>query len=174
MARIYISLGTNISPEQHLKAGLLDLQQYFGPLQLSRVFESESVGFKGTNFLNMVAVAETELSIAEVVATFKRIEQANGRIRGEKKFSPRSLDIDLLLYDDTVCDEPVELPRGEILFNAFVLWPLAEVAPNLNHPVAQKSYHALWQAYDKQCQSLWPIAFEFPAELQPNIKLSTL
>ncbi len=174
MARIYISLGTNISPEEHLNAGLLDLQQYFGPLQLSRVFESESVGFKGTNFLNMVAVAETELSIAEVVATFKRIEQANGRIKGEKKFSPRSLDIDLLLYDDKICETPVELPRGEILFNAFVLWPLAEVAPNLKHPVVQKTYLTLWQAYDKQRQKLWPIAFEFPAELQPNITLSTL
>ncbi|MGI2169076.1 2-amino-4-hydroxy-6-hydroxymethyldihydropteridine diphosphokinase [Shewanella sp. MF05960] len=174
MARIYISLGTNISPEQHLKAGLLDLQQYFGALQLSRVFESEAVGFKGTNFLNMVAAADTDLSIADVVATFKQIEQANGRIKSEKKFSPRSLDIDLLLYDDTICNLPVELPRGEILFNAFVLWPLAEIAPDLHHPVVQKNYHSLWQAYDKHCQSLWPIAFDFPAELQLNITLSTL
>ncbi|WP_418357364.1 MULTISPECIES: 2-amino-4-hydroxy-6-hydroxymethyldihydropteridine diphosphokinase [Shewanella] len=171
MARIYISLGTNISPEQHLKAGLLDLQHYFGPLQLSRVFESEAVGFKGTNFLNMVAAAQTELSIAEVVATFKRIEQANGRIKSEKKFSPRSLDIDLLLYDNMVCDEPVELPRGEILFNAFVLWPLAEIAPNVNHPVVHKSYHALWQEYDKQSQHLWPIDFDFPSELQTTVIL---
>ncbi|MBB1439766.1 2-amino-4-hydroxy-6-hydroxymethyldihydropteridine diphosphokinase [Shewanella sp. SG41-4] len=167
MARIYISLGTNISPEKHLKAGLVDLQQYFGPLQLSRVFESESVGFKGTNFLNMVAAADTDLSIAQVVTTFKQIEQDNGRIRGEKKFSPRSLDIDLLLYDDVICDIPVELPRGEILFNAFVLWPLAELVPNLPHPVTLQSYQTLWQNYDKQCQQLWPIAFEFPPELLP-------
>jgi 2-amino-4-hydroxy-6-hydroxymethyldihydropteridine diphosphokinase len=167
MARIYISLGTNISPEQHLKAGLVDLQQYFGPLQLSRVYESESVGFKGTNFLNMVAAADTELSIAQVVATFKKIEQDNGRIRGEKKFSPRSLDIDLLLYDDVICNIPVELPRGEILFNAFVLWPLAEIAPELSHPVTLQTYGALWQDYDKQRQQLWPITFEFPAELLP-------
>ncbi|MFT6124099.1 2-amino-4-hydroxy-6-hydroxymethyldihydropteridine diphosphokinase [Shewanella sp. ALD9] len=167
MARIYISLGTNISPEKHLKAGLVDLQQYFGPLQLSRVFESESVGFKGTNFLNMVAAADTDLSIAQVVATFKQIEQHNGRIRGEKKFSPRSLDIDLLLYDDVICDIPVELPRGEILFNAFVLWPLAELVPNLSHPVTLQSYQTLWQNYDKQCQQLWPIVFEFPPELLP-------
>mgnify|MGYP003632573414 CR=1 FL=1 len=167
MARIYISLGTNISPEQHLKAGLVDLQQYFGPLQLSRVYESESVGFKGTNFLNMVAAADTELSIAQVVATFKKIEQDNGRIRGEKKFSPRSLDIDLLLYDDVICNIPVELPRGEILFNAFVLWPLAEIAPELPHPVTLQTYGALWQDYDKQRQQLWSITFEFPAELLP-------
>ena len=168
MARIYISLGTNISPEKHLKAGLVDLQQYFGPLQLSRVFESESVGFKGTNFLNMVAAADTDLSIAQVVTTFKQIEQDNGRIRGGKKFSPRSLDIDLLLYDDVICDIPVELPRGEILFNAFVLWPLAELVPNLSHPVTLQTYQTLWQNYDKQCQQLWPIEFEFPPELLPT------
>jgi 2-amino-4-hydroxy-6-hydroxymethyldihydropteridine diphosphokinase len=167
MARIYISLGTNISPEQHLKAGLVDLQQHFDQLQLSRVFESESVGFKGTNFLNMVAAADTDLSIAKVVAIFKQIEQDNGRIRGEKKFSPRSLDIDLLLYDDVICDIPVELPRGEILYNAFVLWPLAELAPDLCHPLTLQTYQTLWQTYDKQCQQLWPITFEFPAELLP-------
>ncbi|MGX9462630.1 2-amino-4-hydroxy-6-hydroxymethyldihydropteridine diphosphokinase [Shewanella sp. A14] len=165
MARIYISLGTNISPEHHLKAGLVDLQQHFGPLQLSRVFESESVGFKGTNFLNMVVAADTDLSIAQVVARFKQIEQDNGRIRGEKKFSPRSLDIDLLLYDDVICDLPVKLPRGEILYNAFVLWPLAELVPSLCHPVTLQTYETLWQNYDKQCQQLWPVAFTFPEEL---------
>ncbi|QIR15281.1 2-amino-4-hydroxy-6-hydroxymethyldihydropteridine diphosphokinase [Shewanella aestuarii] len=165
MAKIYISLGTNIEPEQHLKAGLLDLQQHFGKLELSRVFESESVGFQGTNFLNMVASADTELSISDVVATFKMIEQDNGRIRGEKKFSPRSLDIDLLLYDDQIIEFPVELPRGEILYNAFVLWPLAELAPQLTHPLVNKSYQSLWLQYDKTQQKIWPIEFCFPEQL---------
>lgn len=165
MAKIYISLGTNIEPEHHLKAGLLDLQQHFGQLSLSKVYESESVGFKGTNFLNMVASADTEMSIAEVVAVFKMIEQANGRIRSEKKFSPRSLDIDLLLYDDKVTTDPVELPRDEILFNAFVLWPLAELAPHVLHPIAGLSYETLWQQYDKQRQQLWPVSFVFPTQL---------
>ncbi|MGZ9899172.1 2-amino-4-hydroxy-6-hydroxymethyldihydropteridine diphosphokinase [Shewanella gaetbuli] len=166
MATIYISLGTNIEPEQHLKAGLLDLQQHFGKLTLSRVFESESVGFKGTNFLNMVASAQTELSIAEVVATFKMIEQNNGRIKGEKKFSPRSLDIDLLLYDDVVTQQPVELPRGEILFNAFVLWPLSELVPELIHPIVKQSYHSLWNEFDKTSQKIWPITFSLPHQLR--------
>lgn len=164
MALIYIGLGTNVSPELHLKAGLLELQQVFGPLTLSRVFESEAVGFKGTNFLNMVASAQTELSIDAVIQSFKRIELDNGRIKGEKKFSPRSLDIDLLLYDDVVCKKPIELPRGEILFNAFVLWPLAELAPDTLHPVAKQTYSALWQQYNKQ-QQLWPVTFDLPAQL---------
>ncbi|WP_076542479.1 2-amino-4-hydroxy-6-hydroxymethyldihydropteridine diphosphokinase [Shewanella sp. UCD-KL21] len=165
MARIYISLGTNIDPVAHMQSGLIDLHQQFGPLQLSRMFESEAVGFQGTNFLNMVAAADTDMSIAEVVASFKRIEKQNGRIRGEKKFSPRSLDIDLLLYDDEICQQPVELPRGEILFNAFVLWPLAEIAPQLTHPIAHQPYQLLWDNYDKSSQHIWPIEFDFPATL---------
>lgn len=164
MALIYIGLGTNVSPELHLKAGLLELQQVFGPLTLSRVFESEAVGFKGTNFLNMVAAVQTELSISDVVLSFKRIELDNGRIKGEKKFSPRSLDIDLLLYDDVVCKKPIELPRGEILFNAFVLWPLAELAPDTMHPVAKQTYSTLWKQYNKQ-QQLWPVTFDLPPQL---------
>ncbi|WP_394494065.1 2-amino-4-hydroxy-6-hydroxymethyldihydropteridine diphosphokinase [Shewanella sp. ENK2] len=165
MARIYISLGTNIDPVEHMQSGLIDLYEQFGQLTLSRMFESEAVGFNGTNFLNMVAAADTEMSIADVVATFKRIEKQNGRIRGEKKFSPRSLDIDLLLYDNEVCQFPIELPRGEILYNAFVLWPLAEVAPSLQHPKNTKTYQSLWEEYDKTSQNIWPVEFDFPAIL---------
>jgi 2-amino-4-hydroxy-6-hydroxymethyldihydropteridine diphosphokinase len=163
MARIYISLGTNVEPERHVTAGIVDLQHHFGPLQLSRVFESEAVGFKGTNFLNMVIGADTDLSISDVNALFKQIEQDNGRQVQAKKFSPRSLDLDLLLFDNIVCQAPVVLPRDEILYNAFVLWPLAELIPNELHPVAQKSYQTLWNNYDRQSQKIWPIAFSFPA-----------
>ncbi|MCL1144994.1 2-amino-4-hydroxy-6-hydroxymethyldihydropteridine diphosphokinase [Shewanella marinintestina] len=163
MAKIFISLGSNIEPERHLKAALTDLDYHFEQLELSSVFESEAVGFDGTNFLNMVVAAETELSIAEVVSTFKQIEQDHGRVKGAKKFAPRTLDLDLLLYDDIVSSQPIELPRAEILYNAFVLWPLAEVAPSLLHPVVNQSYQTLWNNYDKQQQSLWPVEFNWSA-----------
>ncbi|MGL6123249.1 MAG: 2-amino-4-hydroxy-6-hydroxymethyldihydropteridine diphosphokinase, partial [Shewanella sp.] len=164
-ARIYISLGSNIKPEQHLQAGLTSLRERFGPLRLSSMYESEAVGFSGTNFLNMIASAETELNIAAVVAQFKQIEQNHGRLVGAKKFSPRTLDLDLLLYDHVVCQTPVVLPRAEIVSNAFVLWPLAELAPELIHPVVNKSYASLWQAFDKDSQRLWPVTFEWPQGL---------
>lgn len=163
MAKIFISLGSNIEPERHLKAALTDLHDQFGELELSSVFESEAVGFEGSNFLNMVVAAQTELSIEDVVSCFKQIEQAHGRVKGAKKFAPRTLDLDLLLYDDAVSQLPVELPRAEILYNAFVLWPLAEIAPSLNHPVVKQSYQTLWESYDKSQQSLWPIEFSWLA-----------
>ncbi|MGS0681328.1 2-amino-4-hydroxy-6-hydroxymethyldihydropteridine diphosphokinase [Shewanella sp. 125m-7] len=161
MATIFISLGSNIEPERHLKAALTDLDYHFDSLKLSSVFESEAVGFEGTNFLNMVVAAETEMSIADVVSTFKQIEQDHGRVKGAKKFAARTLDLDLLLYDDTVSTQPIELPRAEILYNAFVLWPLAEIAPSLTHPVVKQSYQTLWDDYDKSQQSLWPVEFSW-------------
>lgn len=161
-ARIFISLGSNIEPEHYIKAALSELSYHFSNLLCSSVFESEAVGFEGCNFLNMVVAADTELSISEVVAVFKKIEQENGRIPGAKKFSARSLDLDLLLYDELVCQEPVELPRAEILTNAFVLWPLAEIAPQLIHPVTGQSYQSLWDEYDKTRQKLWIIPFTCP------------
>mgnify|MGYP000627622627 CR=1 FL=1 len=163
MAKIYVSLGSNIEPVRYLKAALIDLDKHFDELVLSSVFESEAVGFDGTNFLNMVVAAETQLSIETVVATFKQIEQDHGRIVGAKKFAARTPDHDLLLYDDVVCQTPIELPRAEILYNAFVLWPLAEIAPQLAHPVVAQAYQELWQQYDKSQQKLWPIEFNWSA-----------
>ena len=161
--RIYISLGSNIEPERYLKSGLSDLSYHFGDLSLSSVYESEAVGFEGSNFLNMVVAVDTDLRIAEVVALFKKIEQDNGRLVGAKKFAPRTLDLDLLLYDEAVTLEPVELPRAEILKNAFVLWPMAELAPSLVHPIVKMSYETLWAEYDKAQQKLWPTPFSWPS-----------
>lgn len=157
MATIYISIGSNIEPEKHVKAALIELEKVFGPLTLSSVFESEAVGFQGHNFLNMVVAGQTSESIESVVATFKHIEKVHGRLPGVKKFSARTLDLDLLLYDDCICEQPVVLPREEILKNAFVLWPLAEIAPKRLHPIANQTYQALWQNFDKDSQRLWQV-----------------
>ena len=161
MARVYISLGSNIDAPRHLRAGVNALRERFGELALSSVYESEAVGFAGDNFLNLVAGFETDLSIAEVADLLHRIEDANGRVRSGPRFSARTLDLDLLLYDDVVQgpDPGPELPRDEILKNAFVLWPLAEIAPALRHPVAARSMAELWADFDKQAQRIWPIPF---------------
>ncbi|WP_299492371.1 2-amino-4-hydroxy-6-hydroxymethyldihydropteridine diphosphokinase [uncultured Shewanella sp.] len=157
MATIYISIGSNIEPEKYVKAALKDLEAIFGSLTLSSVFESEAVGFEGHNFLNMVVAAQTLEPIKAVVAIFKQLEKECGRLPGEKKFSARTLDLDLLLYDDCICQQPIVLPREEILNNAFVLWPLAEIAPNRVHPVVNRTYQDLWQAFDKDLQRLWRV-----------------
>ncbi len=162
MTAIYLSLGSNVERHKNITAALDALAVLLGELQISSVYESKSVGFDGSNFFNLVVGAETNLSIAELSETLKRIEDDNGRKRSGPKFSPRTLDIDILTYGDFVgVDAGVELPRAEITKNAFVLLPLAEIAPQVLHPQLQKSYRELWAGYDQTSQSLWSIDFEW-------------
>lgn len=159
MARVYISIGSNIDRQKHVLAALDALQEWFGELALSPVYESEAVGFDGEPFFNLVVGVDTGLSVAELSACFKQLEADNGRRRDVPKFSGRALDLDILTYDDLVGQVAgVELPRGEILKNAFVLKPLADVAPDERHPVCGKTYAQLWQSYDRD-QKLWPVDF---------------
>lgn len=160
MARIYISVGSNIDRETNIRGAVRELAQAFGPLLLSSVYESEAVGFVGDAFYNLVVGADTHLDVAAVVSLCKQIEDNYGRVRDGVKYCGRSLDLDLLTYDQLICVEPVELPRAEILHNAFVLQPLAELAPDTLHPSQQQRYAALWQAYQVP-QKLWIVPFAF-------------
>jgi 2-amino-4-hydroxy-6-hydroxymethyldihydropteridine diphosphokinase len=126
------------------------------------VYESEAVGFEGDAFYNMVIACSVDVPVMQVNRILRDIEDTYGRDRSGPKFSSRTLDLDLLLYDDLVIEQDgLVLPRGEILKNAFVLWPLAEVAPDLVHPVAGKRYAELWSEFDKSRESLHPIEFDF-------------
>ncbi|SHF70464.1 2-amino-4-hydroxy-6-hydroxymethyldihydropteridinediphosphokinase [Microbulbifer donghaiensis] len=165
MAQVFLSLGSNIDRAQHIRAGLNALAQQFGGLQVSRVFESVAVGFEGDNFYNLVVGIHTDLPVGQLALRLREIEDANGRLRAGPKFSARTLDIDILTYDDlTGTIDGVKLPRAEILKNAFVLLPLAELAADAVHPVAGKTYRQLWDEYDQASQKLWPVAFDWPAE----------
>lgn len=162
MATLYISLGSNIERDKHTRAGVAALQRAFGDLRLSSVYESEAVGFEGDAFYNMVIACETGLPVHEANQALRAIEDTHGRERSGPKFSSRTLDLDLLLYDDLVLDEKgLILPRGEILKHAFVLWPLAEIAPDLLHPQAGKSYAELWRVFDKSREIIRPVEFVF-------------
>ena len=158
MPTIYISIGSNINPTENIQYALDDLQQSFRGIRCSTHYESKAVGFEGDNFINLVVQAETELDIPQVAGQLHAIEDRHGRDRSGPKFSSRIIDLDLLLYDDAVYEQgKLKIPRDEILFNAFVLKPLAELAPELKHPLVQKTYAELWQAFDQDSQPLWPI-----------------
>ncbi len=162
MAQIFISLGSNINKEQHVNAGLTALTDAFGQLKLSSLFESEAVGFSGSPFYNLVIEVNTNHDINHVCQLLKDIELANGRMPNAKKYSPRTLDLDLLLYDNLICQTPAQIPRDEITTNAFVLWPLSELAGHLIHPVLKVTYCQLWQNYDKSSQQLRKVPLNWP------------
>lgn len=158
--KILISVGSNIDPEHNTASGLQALYDSFGDLVLSDIFESESVGFDGNNFYNLVVLAHTNMSVSEVCSNLKDIENKHGRIR-DKKFGNRTLDLDLLTFDSKVCEQPVILPRPEIEYNAFVLQPMAQVVPNDIHPTSGKTYAQLWQNYSNSNQRLWPSGMQW-------------
>ncbi len=166
MTPIFLGLGSNIEREQRLVAGLDALAEFVRDLRCSPVFESRPVGIKSGNFYNLVVSGYTELPLHELDRRLKFIEADNGRYAPERKGLP--LDIDVLLYDGLVGSfDGLELPRAEILKNAFVLWPLALLAPEAVHPVAGKPFAELW-ATAQIDQQLWPVPFAWRgAELTP-------
>ena len=162
MAQIFISLGSNVDRERYVIDGLNALTQAFGELTVSSLFESEAVGFEGDAFYNLVVGIDTSDNIELVVKKLRVIEYAHGRSQNAKKFSSRTLDLDLLLYDDLILQQPAQIPRNEIGTNAFVLWPLSEIAGELIHPLLKQSYCQLWQNYDKSSQNLRKVPINWP------------
>lgn len=147
----YISVGSNIDKETNIPSSLKALKNQFGDLQTSSIYETEAVGFEGDSFYNLIVRFESALSAKEVAKLLRQIELDHGRSRESQKFSPRTLDLDLILFgDQIISDGRLQIPRDEILHYAFVLEPLAEIAGNETHPLSGKSYGELWQHFDKQ------------------------
>ncbi len=150
MPKGYISIGSNIDKDKNILASLHALEHHFGELTISSIYESDSVGFTGDTFYNLVVGFNTELSVKEDAKQLRQIELDNGRTRNSQKFSPRTLDLDLILYDDLIInDGRLQIPRDEIERYAFVLEPLAEIAPALKHPITHITYAELWEKLDK-------------------------
>jgi len=156
VAQIFIGIGSSINRMENIRSGLKSLQSEFGKIKASPLYETEAVGFNGDNFYNLVGELHSDLNIESVISKLKQIEIKHGRPEKAVKFAPRTLDLDLLLYDHKI-DPEIDLPRAEILKNAFVLKPLSELAPKLKHPILEKTYQSLWQEYPQNKQKLWPI-----------------
>lgn len=150
MTRGYISIGSNIDKDKHIPASLSALEQAFGELTISSIYESEPVGFTGDVFYNLVVGFDSDLEVKAVAKQLRQIELNNGRTPDSRKFAARTLDLDLILYGDLIVnDGRLQIPRNEIEHYAFVLEPLAEIAPTLKHPISQLSYAELWDRFDK-------------------------
>jgi len=157
--RAWLGLGSNIDAEKHIRSAIYALKQHYQDLLISPVYESEAVGFVGDNFLNLVVGIKTNDSIEALNAFLKSVEAANERTREGDKFSSRTLDIDILTYGDVdLTEQGINIPRHEILVYAFVLKPLADVAPDELHPHLGLSYQKLWDGFDQQSQKMKSIS----------------
>ena len=157
----YISIGSNIDRNKNIASGLKALEREFGKLLISSVYETEPVGFSGAAFYNLVVGFNSNLDVHTVAQRLRQIEFDHGRTVDSQKFSSRTLDLDLILFGDLVVnDGSLKIPRDDIERYAFVLEPLAEIAPMQKHPVLQVSYAELWQKMNQdnilQKRISWP------------------
>lgn len=147
MGKALLSLGSNIDAERNLRSAFAALQDRFGPVAMSMVYRFPAVGFDGPDFLNAAAMVDSDLDPFALNDWLHALEDAHGRDRSGPRFGDRPLDIDIVFYDDLITSGPghLELPRDE-LKHAFVLRPLAEIAPDFVDPRSGRTLAALWAA----------------------------
>ena len=146
MKTVYLGLGSNVgNREQHIQQALSKLAAPdLRIARVSSVYETEPVGFTAQrSFLNLVAEIETELFPMQLLARIGKIEQALGRVRTVPN-GPRTIDVDILLYGRAVIRSArLEVPHPRMAERRFVLVPLAELAPELRHPVTHKTVRGM-------------------------------
>lgn len=149
-ASVYLGIGSNMSAEENLRIAIRELRSRYGDLKNSAVYRSAAMGFDGADFLNLVVAFESDSTVRDICHKIEVIHNLVGRDRGSDKWGSRPLDIDLLLYNDLIMDDrPVRVPRRDVLEYSFVLRPLAELAPDLVHPVTGKTIIEHWQEFDE-------------------------
>ena len=149
MEQVYLGLGSNVDARRHLASGVDALREQFGDVECSPLYQSESVGFEGHDFLNACCRIQTDMAPQALKAWLTELENRHGRRRDIPKFADRTLDIDILLHGDHVGQfGELKLPRGEILKYAHVLKPLADLAPGIQHPLTGKTIAWHWNDFD--------------------------
>lgn len=154
---VYVGAGSNVDAAANLRMATRRLAAQFGPLTISAVYRSEAVGFTGDDFFNAVIGFQTRDSPGQIVATLERLHEEAGRVRGPDPFTPRTLDLDLLLYGQQIIDDPAHgicVPHADLARYGFVIGPLAEIAPELRHPVTGRTMAELWRDFDKGRQPM--------------------
>lgn len=147
MSKVYIGVGSNLGDrEENIKSAikLIDNHPLIKIIKISPIYETEPVGFKEQNwFLNLAVELETSLLPQELLVVLKQVESKLGK-KIKRKWGPRTIDLDILLYNNCILDLPdLQIPHKLMHKRAFVLTPLAQIAPNVKHPVLNKTIKEL-------------------------------
>ncbi|HYL03082.1 MAG TPA: 2-amino-4-hydroxy-6-hydroxymethyldihydropteridine diphosphokinase [Steroidobacteraceae bacterium] len=155
MPAVYVAAGSNVEPQRQLAQAVAELAREFPGARFSSWYRNRAVGFSGDDFINLVAGFDTELPVRAVLERLHAIESRGGRARDAPRWAPRPIDLDVLLYGGLVCEEPgLSLPRPDLLRRAYMLGPLAELAPEVVHPTARLAIGELWRRFDRDAHPL--------------------
>jgi 2-amino-4-hydroxy-6-hydroxymethyldihydropteridine diphosphokinase len=161
MPDVYVAAGSNIDPLRQLRAALVALRQLFAPLRVSPAYRNRAVGFDGEDFINLVVGFTTTQPPAQVREQLQAIEALCGRGNNAPRWAPRSMDLDILLYGELLSQEPgMILPRPDLVRRAYMLKPLADIAPELIHPTLGRSIAELWRDFPQDSHLLVPVSID--------------
>jgi 2-amino-4-hydroxy-6-hydroxymethyldihydropteridine diphosphokinase len=161
VSEAYVAAGSNVRPRASLGQALRLLSREFPGLRASRAYANPAVGFEGDDFINLVVAFAADLPTEALLERLKAVERACGRPPGAPKWGPRALDLDLLLHGGSVGRVAGKLlPHPDLLTRAWVLGPLAELAPGLVHPLAGQPIESLWRRFDQRAHPLHPVSLE--------------
>lgn len=160
MTHVVLGLGSNSNREHNISKAVRAINEIYGKIEISPVYETDPAGFSGCVFYNLVIGVHSDQSPGQIQNAMHSMEAEAGRVRGEKSYDNRVLDIDLLLYGDQVLYPKFNIPRDEIARYAFVLKPLSDLYPDLCHPVSGRSYLEMWQSFDGPLYNLVPAQFD--------------
>ena len=163
MTKVLVAAGSNVEPLANLRRALDSLAAHYPALRTSRAYRNRAVGFEGEDFVNLVIAIETDEDVQSVLRNLHAAEASCGRARHAPKWAPRTMDLDILLYGDRVCDEPgLTLPRPDLVRRAYMLGPAAELEPRMLHPTLGVALEELWRSFPRDAHALEAVELGWP------------
>ena len=161
MNDVYVAAGSNVEPAKYLARALRDLAAAYGPLTLSPAYRNQAVGFTGDDFINLVVGFRTEDDVGQVRRQLQKIEAACDRPPDAPKWAPRTMDLDILLFGDLVSDAPgLKIPRPDLVKRPYMLRPIADIAPDVRHPLLGKTLRELWESFEGDAHSMVEVSLD--------------
>jgi 2-amino-4-hydroxy-6-hydroxymethyldihydropteridine diphosphokinase len=164
VSEAFVALGSNLDALTHLRSAARALKARYPDARFSRCYRNRAVGFEGPDFINAVTAFSTDEPVPALLAALRETERACGRGLEQRRWGPRGMDLDLLLYGDRVEEGPgYRLPRPDLRLRAYMLGPIAELAPQRRYPPSGPTLEELWRHFPQAEHLLEPVALDLNA-----------